>query len=72
MKIMKTKAKVNEDGQLEANVKTSLPAGIVDIVIVLPSSQTEERKYDFSDLVGRLKWDGDPVMEQRRLRDEWS
>jgi predicted DNA-binding antitoxin AbrB/MazE fold protein len=33
---------------------------------------TEEvKRYDFSDLVGRLSWVGDPVAEQRRLRDEW-
>ena len=29
-----------------------------------------ETVYDFSDLVGKLQWDGDAVKEQRRLRDE--
>jgi len=29
------------------------------------------RAYDLSDLVGRLTWSGDPLAEQRRLRDEW-
>ncbi|MBI2729485.1 MAG: hypothetical protein HYX40_01805 [Sphingobacteriales bacterium] len=28
-------------------------------------------KYDFSDLVGKLKWNGDAVAEQKKLRDEW-
>jgi hypothetical protein len=27
--------------------------------------------YDFSDLVGRLKWQEDAVLMQRSLRDEW-
>lgn len=27
--------------------------------------------YDFSDLAGRLKWRGDALEEQRRIRDEW-
>jgi hypothetical protein len=27
--------------------------------------------YDFSDLVGRLTWQGDAVEIQRNLRDEW-
>ena len=27
--------------------------------------------YDFSDLAGRLVWSGDPVAEQKKLRDEW-
>lgn len=28
-------------------------------------------KYDFTDLVGKLQWQGDAVTEQRRMRDEW-
>lgn len=36
------------------------------------SSHTPQtKKYDFSDLVGRLKWDGDALEEQQRLRNEW-
>ncbi len=38
-----------------------------------PSSSDEKQKpnYDFSDLVGRLNWQGDAVTIQRNLRDEW-
>ena len=28
-------------------------------------------RYDFSELAGRLIWSGDPVAEQKKLRDEW-
>lgn len=28
-------------------------------------------KYQFGDLAGKLKWVGDPVSEQRKIRDEW-
>jgi hypothetical protein len=28
-------------------------------------------KYNFSDLVGQLEWQGDAVTEQRKLRNEW-
>lgn len=42
---------------------------------VLPShlSETglEKLGYDFSDLAGRLTWQGDAVVVQRSLRDEW-
>ena len=38
---------------------------------MIPIVEDEKPKYDFSDLVGRLEWDGDAVKEQRRLRDEW-
>lgn len=42
------------------------------IVLPLESKYDEEnKKYDFSDLVGKLHWKGDAVSEQRRLRDEW-
>ena len=27
--------------------------------------------YDFSDLAGKINWEGDAVAEQRLLRDEW-
>lgn len=43
-------------------------------VIVLPlddKEKTPKKKYDFSDLVGKLEWTGDAVAEQRTLRDEW-
>jgi predicted DNA-binding antitoxin AbrB/MazE fold protein len=29
------------------------------------------RTYDFSDLAGKLTWEGDALEEQERMRDEW-
>ena len=29
------------------------------------------KTYDFSDLAGKLTWQGDAVATQRDLRDEW-
>ena len=43
-------------------------------VIVLPLEEKVEeqpKKYDFSDLFGKMKWEGDALAEQRKLRDEW-
>lgn len=40
-------------------------------VVMIPIAIEEKPQYDFSDLVGKLKWKGDAVAEQRRLRDEW-
>lgn len=31
----------------------------------------EKPSYDFSDLAGRLTWQGSAVAAQRALRDEW-
>jgi putative addiction module CopG family antidote len=43
------------------------------LVFLNPVSSEENQKssYDFSDLVGRLTWQGDAVTMQRNLRDEW-
>jgi putative addiction module CopG family antidote len=35
------------------------------------SDEKQKPNYDFSDLVGRLNWQGDAVTIQRNLRDEW-
>ena len=32
---------------------------------------TSGKRYDFSDLSGRLQWQGNALDEQNRLRDEW-
>jgi putative addiction module CopG family antidote len=44
-----------------------------NLVVLNPVSSEEKQKssYDFSDLVGRLTWQGDAVTMQRNLRDEW-
>ena len=40
-------------------------------IVMIPIVENEKPNYDFSDLVGKLEWNGDAVKEQRRLRDEW-
>ena len=40
-------------------------------IVMIPIAEETKSQYDFSDLVGKLQWDGDAVKEQRRLRDEW-
>ena len=40
-------------------------------VILVPLEEVRKPKYDFSDLVGKLEWNGDAVQEQRKMRDEW-
>ncbi len=42
-------------------------------VIVLVSEKliAKKQRYDFSDVVGKLEWQGNAVQEQRKIRDEW-
>lgn len=43
----------------------------VKIISPADPSPKNTPKYDFTDLAGKLKWNGDALAEQRRLRDEW-
>jgi hypothetical protein len=72
MQVVKTKGKVGTDGRLKLDLPVELPAGAVELVLVVGSApQPNGNKYNFADVVGRLQWKGDALREQRRLRDEW-
>ncbi len=36
-----------------------------------PVKNGKKSLYDFSDLAGKLQWQGDAVAQQRLIRDEW-
>ena len=70
MQIVKTKGEVGADGRLRLDVPVELPAGAVELVLVVGSTpQPNGQKYDFDDLVGKLQWQGDALEEQRKLRN---
>lgn len=74
MEVLKLTTKIDESGYLNLNIPTQLAAVEVNIVIVLNPVSSESKQqpsYDFSDLVGRLSWQGDAVAMQKNLRDEW-
>lgn len=74
MQVLRFASEIDPDGHLRVDVPTQLPVGRVDLVVVInsdPQKKTSSRKYDFSDLVGKLAWRGNAVAEQRSLRDEW-
>ncbi len=72
MRVLKTKGEVGSDGHLRVDVPVKLPAGSIELVMILSNtSQSNGKKYDFSEVAGRLQWKGDAVREQRILRDEW-
>ncbi|WP_208346352.1 hypothetical protein [Aetokthonos hydrillicola] len=74
MEVLKLTTKIDESGYLNINIPTQLTAVEVNVVVVLnpvPAASKQNFKCDFSDLVGRLTWEGDAVTMQRTLRDEW-
>jgi len=72
MRVLKTRGEVGVDGRLRLELPVELPAGPVELVLVLSTTPGGNgAKYNLSDLVGQLQWAGDAVREQRNLRDEW-
>ena len=74
MEVLKLTTEIDETGQLKIDLPTNLEAGKVDLVVVInPASEKnqEYNQYDFSDLGGKLSWQGDAVAAQRQLKDEW-
>jgi hypothetical protein len=74
MEVLKLTTTIDESGYLHLNIPTQLAAGEVNIVVVLnpvASEKEQKPKYNFSNLVGKLSWEGDAVAIQRSLRDEW-
>jgi len=72
MQVVKTKGEVGADGRLRLDVPVELPAGPVELILVVSEPPPPDgSKHDFAGVVGRLEWRGDAVEEQRKLRDEW-
>ncbi len=65
---------IDTNGHLQLDVPTALPPGEVELVLVINpvlSTSAPSQKYDFSNLVGKLQWQGDGIATQRALRDDW-
>ncbi|MFZ4666021.1 MAG: hypothetical protein ACOYME_06325 [Prochlorotrichaceae cyanobacterium] len=74
MEVLQFTTTLDTSGHLLLDIPTQLAPGQVNIVLVLSpivASKDQNLNYDFSDLVGRLTWQGDAIAMQRRLRDEW-
>ncbi|WP_448571667.1 hypothetical protein [Trichothermofontia sp.] len=74
MEVLQLTTTVDESGHLRLDIPTALAPGQVNIVLVVnpvAAAPPQEPNYDFSDLVGRLTWQGDAVASQRSLRNEW-
>lgn len=62
-----------QDGHIVIDLPKDFQAKEVEVIIIPIEKEdtTKRHKYDFSDLVGKLQWIGDPLAEQRQLRNEW-
>lgn len=64
-----------KNGHIILNIPTNYSDCKVELVIIMNKVKNDKllknKKYDFSKFSNRLKWRGDAVTEQRKLRDEW-
>lgn len=74
MEVFQLTTIVDASGHLHLDIPTQLAPGQVNIVVVLnpvASDKTQKSDYDFSELAGKLVWEGDALAMQKVLRDEW-
>jgi hypothetical protein len=74
MQVLTLTGKIGSDGHLHLDILTQLPTGNVELVLVInPTLQEKQnrKKYDFSNLTGKLTLQGDPVEIQTSMRDAW-
>jgi hypothetical protein len=73
MQVLKLIGMIDSEGHLHLDVLTQMPAGKVELVLVINPTLQEKpnQKYDFSDLTGKLTLQGDPVAIQKEMRNAW-
>ena len=67
MEVFQLPTTVDASGHLHLDIPTQLAPGTVNIVVVLNplgSDRTQKSDYDFSDLAGKLVWEGDALVPQ--------
>jgi hypothetical protein len=71
MKTVHINTKTDRDGHLRLDMPLAHSVMDISVIVVMDDNSSPKNKYNCSDLVGKLKWQGDAVKEQRSLREEW-
>lgn len=71
MKTIQINTTTDRDGHLRLDMPLAQSAMDIRVTIVMDDISRPKGKYDCSDLVGKLKWQGNAVKEQRSIREEW-
>jgi hypothetical protein len=67
---LRRRVRVKQGGLIQIRSSRLRVGEEAEVVIRVGNGQTDG-KYDFADLAGKMKWKGDAVREQRRMRNEW-
>ena len=71
MKVVTMEEETDANGYLHLTIPSDMKSVKTEVVVIIQPKTRSEKKYDFSDLVGKLQWQGDPLEIQKKMRDEW-
>jgi hypothetical protein len=69
MTVITVRGKIDKEGVLSIKHPSFLPQKEVEVTVVFEESLPN--RYDFSDLAGKLSWQGNGLEWQKKLRNEW-
>jgi hypothetical protein len=72
MKIIKLEETTDEKGYLHLTIPAEVSSCKTEVIVIINPISGKKPTYDFSDIAGKLKWEGDPIEVQKALRAEWS
>ena len=70
MEKLRFRTKIHKDGHLKIDMPTSLKKGEVEVMLIIESDKKGKNKYNFSDIAGKLSWEGNALEVQKELRDK--
>ena len=70
MKVIKKRINIDHTGKVVLNIESGLANCEADILLVIDEAN-KEKTYDFSDIAGQLIFEEDPLIFQKKLRNEW-
>ncbi len=73
MKVLRQRVQIDQSGKITLNIDSGLSNCEADVLLVIDeaSPKATDKKYDFSDIAGKLKFEEDALTFQKKLRDEW-
>ncbi len=70
MKTFKLETQTDANGNLFLDLKTDFKSKKMEVLIVVQETE-KTSKYNFTNIIGKLEWNGDPLAEQKKIRAEW-
>ena len=70
MEAIKAIAKRTKTGKDKIELPITNDAAEVEVMVIVQQEKIKSKKT-LADFAGKMKWKGDPVEYQKKIRDEW-